>query len=48
MNNAKKLRQATEWERLEISFKKLEISRDHFRQRWVQQRIEMIRTKRNN
>ena len=25
----------TEWERLEISSRKLEISREHFRQRWI-------------
>ena len=25
-----------EWERLEISLKKLEISREHFMQRWAQ------------
>ena len=31
--NAKKLRKTTEWERLEISSKKLEISREHFMQK---------------
>ena len=30
MNNAKKLRKRTEWERLEISLRKLEISREYF------------------
>ena len=44
MNNAKKQRKATEWERLEISSKKLEITREHFMQRWVQKRKEMLWT----
>ena len=30
MNNASKQRKTTEWERLEVSSKKLEISREHF------------------
>ena len=34
--NAKKQRKTTEWERLEISSRKLEIPREHFMQRWVQ------------
>ena len=34
--NAKKSRKTTEWERLEISSRKLEIPREHFMQRWVQ------------
>ena len=34
--NAKRQRKAIEWERLEISSKKLEISREHFMQRWAQ------------
>ena len=33
MINAKKLKKTTEWERLEISSKKLEISREHFMQK---------------
>ena len=33
--NAKKYRKTTEWERLEISSRKLEILREHFLQRWV-------------
>ena len=33
--NAKKQRKATEWERLEISSRKLEIPREHFMQRWA-------------
>ena len=34
--NAKKSRKTTEWERLEISSRKLEIPREHFMQRWAQ------------
>ena len=30
VNNAKNLRKRTEWERLEISLRKLDISRKHF------------------
>ena len=33
--NAKKQRKTTEWERLEISSRNLEISREHFMQRWA-------------
>ena len=33
MVNAKKLRKTTEWERLEISSRKLELPREHFMQR---------------
>ena len=33
--NAKKQRQTTQWERLEISSRKLEIPREHFMQRWA-------------
>ena len=36
MNNAKKQRKTIEWERLEIAFRKLEISREHFIQRQAQ------------
>ena len=32
----KKKRKITEWERLEISSRKLKIPREHFMQRWVQ------------
>ena len=35
MNNAKKQRKTIEWERLEISLRKFEISREHFMQRWA-------------
>ena len=34
--NAKKQRKRTEWVRLEISSRKLEIPREHFMQRWAQ------------
>ena len=34
--NAKKERKRTQWERLEISSRKLEISREHFMQRCAQ------------
>ena len=33
--NAKKYRKTTEWERLEVSSRKLEIPREHFMQRWA-------------
>ena len=32
----KKKKKKTEWERLEISSRKLEIPREHFMQRWAQ------------
>ena len=34
-NNQCKQRKTTEWERLEISSRKLEIPREHFMQRWA-------------
>ena len=34
--NAKKPRKTIEWERLEISSRKLEIPREHFMQTWAQ------------
>ena len=34
--NAKKKRKTIEWERLEISSRKLEIPREYFTQRWAQ------------
>ena len=33
--NAKKYRKTTDWERLEISLRELEILREHFMQRWA-------------
>ena len=35
-DQCKKYRKTTEWERLEISSRKLEIPREHFMQRWAQ------------
>ena len=40
----KEIRKTTEWERLEISSRKLEIPREHFIQRWAQYRTEMVGT----
>ena len=37
-------RKTIEWERLEISSRKLEIPREHFLQRWVQERTETVWT----
>ena len=34
-DQCKKYRKRTEWERLEISSRKLEIAREHFMQRWA-------------
>ena len=36
--NAKKQRKTIEWERLEISSRKLEIPEEHFIQRWAQKK----------
>ena len=44
VSNAKKQRKTTEWKRLEISSRKLEITREHFMQRWAQQRTETLLT----
>ena len=35
-DQCKKIEEKTEWERLEISSRKLEIPREHFMQRWAQ------------
>ena len=35
-DHCKEIRKTTEWERLEISSRKLEIPRQHFMQRWAQ------------
>ena len=35
-NQCKEIEEIIEWERLEISSRKLEISREHFMQRWTQ------------
>ena len=42
--NTKKKRKTIEWERLEITSRKLEIPREHFMQRWAQQRTEIVWT----
>ena len=42
MNNAKKERKTTEWEKLEISSRKLEIPREYFMKRWAQKRTEIV------
>ena len=34
-NQCKEIEEKTEWERLEITSRKLEIPREHFMQRWV-------------
>ena len=39
--NAKKQRKRTEWERLEISSRKLETPRENFMQRWIKDRNGM-------
>ena len=36
MNKAKKQRKTIEWERLEISSRKVEIPRKHFMKEWAQ------------
>ena len=43
-NQCKEMRKTTEWERLAISSRKLEIPREHFMQRWVRKRTEMVWT----
>ena len=44
VTNAKKWRKTIEWERLEITSRKLELSREVFMQRWAQKKIEMVWT----
>ena len=39
-DQCKEIQEKIEWERLEIYSKKLEIPREHFMQRWAQQRTE--------
>ena len=43
MISAKKQRKTIEWERLEISSRQLEIPREHFLQRWAQQKQKILR-----
>ena len=40
----KEIEEKIEWERLQISSRKLEIPREHFMQRWAQSRKEMVWT----
>ena len=42
VNNAKEYKSTIEWERLEISSRKLEIPRKHFMQRWAQLSTERM------
>ena len=44
MNNAKKLRERLQWERLEISSIKLEVPREYFMKRWAWWKKKMVRT----
>ena len=43
-NQWKEIEETTEWERLEISSRKLEIPKEHFMQRWARSRTEMVWT----
>ena len=43
-DQCKEIEENIEWERLEISPRKLEIPREHFMQRWAQKRTEMVGT----
>ena len=44
----KEIEETTEWERLEISSRNLEIPREYFMQRWAQLRTEKIFKKRSS
>ena len=44
LGKVSRLRTTTDWERLEIFSKKLEITREYFMQRWAQQRRKMVWT----
>ena len=43
-DQCKEIEETIEWERLEISSRKLQIPREHFMQRWARKRTEMIWT----
>ena len=43
-NQCKKQRKTIEWERLEITSRKLETIREHFMQTWAQKRTEIVWT----
>ena len=43
-DQGKETEETIEWEKLEISSRKLEIPRENFMQRWAQQSTEMVWT----
>ena len=43
-DQCKEMKEKLEWERLDISSRKLEIPREHLMQRWAQLRTEMVWT----
>ena len=43
-DQCKEKKKTIEWKRLEISSRKLEITREHFMQRWAQLKTETART----
>ena len=43
-DQCKEIEETTEWERQEISSRKLEIPREHFMQRWARYRTEIVWT----
>ena len=43
-DQCKEIEENNRMRRLEISSRKLEISREHFKQEWAQKRTEMVRT----
>ena len=43
-DQCKEKKKKIEWKRLEISSRKLEITREHFMQRWAQLKTETART----
>ena len=43
-DQCKEIEKIIEWERLEITSRKLVISREHFMQKWAQKRTERVRT----
>ena len=43
-DQCKEIEENNSWERLDISSRKSEIPREHFMQRWAQERTEMVWT----
>ena len=43
-DQCQEIEEKIEWERLEISSRKLEIPREHFMERWARERTEMVWT----